>query len=135
MSGFDSFIAIDLETTGLDPAKCEIIELGAVHFENGVLIDSFCELVKPSVPIPREITRLTGISNAMVTAAPAIADVFEKYQDYIDKAAWIVGHNVSFDIGFLKYHYCRDFKSTVYPRLPIICKLSGNVRIGRVMIV
>ena len=104
MSGFDSFVAIDLETTGLDPASCEIIELGAVYFKDGALGGSFSELVKPNFAIPREITRLTGISNEMVKAAPDIDSFFEQYLNFCDQAPWIVGHNVAFDLGFIKPH-------------------------------
>jgi ATP-dependent DNA helicase DinG len=104
MSGFDSFVTIDLETTGLDPGKCEIIELGAVYFKDGQLAGYFSELVKPSFAIPREITRLTGINDDMVKTAPGIDMLFEKYLNFSDQAPWIVGHNVSFDLGFLKPH-------------------------------
>jgi ATP-dependent DNA helicase DinG len=104
MSGFDSFIAIDLETTGLDPSVCEILELGAVRYVNGELVEELSELVKPSIPIPTEITHLTGISSEMVKSSPAISLLFGKYQKMLEAAPWVVGHNVSFDLGFLKPH-------------------------------
>jgi predicted DnaQ family exonuclease/DinG family helicase len=102
MSSFDSFIAIDLETTGLDPATCEIIELGATSFVGGQHSESHSDLVKPSMPLPSEITRLTGISNKMLLQAPAIAEVIGKYISLFDGAPWVVGHNIEFDLGFLR---------------------------------
>jgi predicted DnaQ family exonuclease/DinG family helicase len=101
-SGFDNFIAIDVETTGLDASTCEIIELGAARYEGGALKESFSELVKPSVPVPHEITNLTGISDTMVSKAPAIEQMIESYLALFDGAPWVVGHNVDFDLGFLK---------------------------------
>ncbi len=104
MSRFDSFTVIDLETTGLDPRNCEIIELGAACYENGRLKEKFSQLVKPSAPIPDEITRLTGIDNEMVKAAPSIDSVFEDFQKRLESSTWVVGHNISFDLSFLKLH-------------------------------
>ncbi len=132
MSRFDSFIVIDIETTGLDPSTCEIIELGAARFDKGVLIDKFSELVKPPLAIPHEITRLTGITNAAVKAAPKIDTVIAKFEPFIDGTAWVVGHNVSFDLSFLKSHFPKKKFSAIeartldtavlsrvlYPRLP-----------------
>ncbi|OGC89311.1 MAG: hypothetical protein A2W25_13425 [candidate division Zixibacteria bacterium RBG_16_53_22] len=100
--GFDSFIAIDLETTGLDPSTCEIIELGAARFVEGAAKESCAKLVKPSGFLPQEITNLTGISNEMVSQAPAIEQVIGRYLSLFDGAPWVVGHNVDFDLSFLK---------------------------------
>ncbi len=100
MSRFDSFTVIDLETTGLDPRNCEIIELGAARYENGSLKEKFSQLVKPSAPIPEEIIRLTGIDNDMVKAAPSIDSVFEDFQKRLEGSTWVVGHNISFDLSF-----------------------------------
>jgi DNA polymerase III epsilon subunit-like protein len=99
MSRFDSFTVIDLETTGLDPRNCEIIELGAARYESGRLKEKFSQLVKPSAPIPDEITRLTGIDNDMVKAAPSIDSVFEDFQKRLESSTWIVGHNISFELS------------------------------------
>ena len=104
MSRLDSFTVIDLETTGLDPLNCEIIELGAARYETGKLKEKISQLVKPSSPIPEEITRLTGIDNDMVKAAPSIDSVFGDFQKRLENSTWIVGHNISFDLGFLKPH-------------------------------
>ncbi len=116
MSGFDSFVAIDLETTGLDPYKCEILELGAARYVNGKLVEKFSELVKPSRPIPSEITRLTGITRAMVKSAPEIELIFKKYQKLLEGSPWIVGHNISFDLGFIKGHMTKSKYALLEPR-------------------
>ncbi|UCC78607.1 MAG: 3'-5' exoribonuclease [Candidatus Zixiibacteriota bacterium] len=102
MSGLNSFVVIDIETTGLDPATCGITELGAVRFVDGKIDETYSQLVKPIMPIPAEVTRLTGIDDSMVEKAPAIEEVIEQYQDFIGNSEWIVGHNIGFDFGFLK---------------------------------
>src|SRR5258707_37858 len=66
-------LILDVETTGLDPTRDEIIELAMVKFEYGLdgavfrVTDQFSRLREPSVPIPIEITKLTGITQEMVT--------------------------------------------------------------------
>ena len=117
MARFDSFTVIDLETTGLDPSACEIIELGLSRFENGRLKDTYSQLVKPSTDIPGEITRLTGIDDGMVARAPVIDEVFENFAELLADSSWIVGHNISFDISFLKPHMSDDLMREIQSRI------------------
>jgi len=102
MKGFDSFTAIDIETTGLDPSLNEIIELGAVRYADGERVDQMSILVKPTTRISPEITRLTGISNQMVESCQGLDEVLESFIGFVEEGPWIVGHNVAFDLGFLK---------------------------------
>ena len=67
----DDFTVIDIETTGLDPRYCEIIEISAMKYSSGQNIGTFSTLVKPSEPIDEYITSLTGITNDMLKSAPA----------------------------------------------------------------
>lgn len=99
----DDYIVIDIETTGLDPDYCEIIELGALRISNGEIVDSFESLVKPDEPISSFIEELTGISNEMVAAAPSIDTAIRSFIKYLGDAI-LIGHNVNFDINFL-YDY------------------------------
>ena len=59
----DSYISLDIETTGLNPVTDRITEVGAVKIENGVVVDSFSTIINPTVPIPSDISKLTGIYN------------------------------------------------------------------------
>ena len=94
------FIAVDLETTGLDPARDSIIEVAAIKFRNGQILDEWSSLVNPYSPIPPFITKLTGIDQSMVDDANDLftlrSEIEEKLADGI-----LVGHNVGFDLGFL----------------------------------
>ena len=67
------YIAIDTETTGLDPESDRIVEFGAVLFENGVLADSFQCYVNPGVSISKEILALNHISDEILQTAPSEA--------------------------------------------------------------
>ncbi len=96
-------VALDLETTGLDPKKDAIIEIGAVRFNGRRVEAEWSSLINPGRPIPPFITQLTGITDQMVLRAPPIQDVLSELVDFIRDAP-ILGHNVSFDLGFLHRH-------------------------------
>jgi predicted DnaQ family exonuclease/DinG family helicase len=97
----DTFVAVDLETTGLDPTLNEIIEIGAVKVVDGVVTAEFSELVRPEKPIPEFITNLTGITPDDVVKSPRIAEVLPDFMDFISGYR-ILGQNVKFDISFLR---------------------------------
>ena len=102
-----SFVAIDLETTGLDFEKDEIIEVALVRFENGVQGESVDYLVKPSsVTLRPFIENLTGISNADLESAEPFAAVAQKIYSFIGDLP-IVAHNAMFDSKFLKQTFAK----------------------------
>jgi ATP-dependent DNA helicase DinG len=94
-------VAVDIETTGLNPAEDAIIEIGAVKFNGRRVEAEWSKLVNPRRPIPGFITQLTGINNAMVRNAPYLVDVIPELIAFIGSAP-IVGHNISFDLSFLQ---------------------------------
>ncbi len=108
----DSFVALDLETTGLDKDSCHIIEIGAVRFtrdESGHFYpgERFSTMVNPGVPIPTKTTEITGITQAMVDEEGIEpGEALEKLHTFLGKDP-IVGHNVLFDLGFLRYEAYR----------------------------
>ncbi len=94
------FVVFDLETTGLEASKDEIIEIGACKIKNGRIEEVFSTFVKPSKNIPKEITELTGINDEMVKDAPSINYVLPDFYKFCHGAT-MVAHNISFDIGFI----------------------------------
>ena len=96
-----SIVALDLETTGLDPLSDAIIEIGAVRFEGNRIEHEFTTLINPGRHIPEFITGLTHISDEMVRQAPHIRDVLDELAAFIGDAP-ILGHNIQFDLSFLK---------------------------------
>ena len=95
-----NYVVFDLETTGLEPQKDEIIEIGACKILNGKIVETFSTFVKPSRHIPKEITELTGIDDSMVEDAPTINYVLPDFYKFCYNCT-MVGHNVSFDISFI----------------------------------
>ena len=96
-----TIVALDIETTGLDPQKDAILEIGAVRF-NGKRVEAEWEtLLNPGRRIPPFITQLTGITNQMVAQAPPLQDVLADLKDFVGDDP-ILGHNVGFDLAFLR---------------------------------
>ena len=98
-----TFVALDLETTGLNPERDAIIEIGAVRFRDGEPQERFHTLVDPGRPIPYEIQQLTGIGDADVAGKPRFSDIAGQLMRFVGPLP-VVGHNVSFDLGFLRSH-------------------------------
>ena len=91
---------IDFETTGMSPGQgARATEVGIVLVENGQVVDRFQSLMNTGVYIPGFITQLTGITNAMVDAAPDAAQVMANAARFVNGAP-MVAHNASFDSKF-----------------------------------
>ena len=102
---FSEFIFIDLETTGLDEKKDQIIEIGAVKVNAQLKeLSRFHTLVKPTIPIPYAVTILThGLDNELVKDAPSISQVKKDLLNFIGDAP-LIAHNSNFESAFLKRH-------------------------------
>jgi len=98
------FIVIDIETTGFGE-KARIVELAAVKFHDGKVIDTFDTLVNPLIPIPYFATKVHGIRDADVADAPTLNMVMPLFCNFIGDSV-LVGHNVSFDLNFLLMRGC-----------------------------
>ena len=94
-------LALDLETTGLSPATDEIIEIGIARFRDGIVIDQYQSFVKPSIPIPTDITHLTGIHQEDVDDAPCINEILPQLGSFFGDMP-IIAHNVQFDRSFMQ---------------------------------
>lgn len=99
------YIAFDTETTGLNPSKDRIIELGAVLFENGKPVKRFQTLINAGVEIPARVTAVNNITNDMLESAPTEATVYSEFIDFLEdvlnQKTIICAHNARFDMGFL----------------------------------
>ena len=97
------YVALDLETTGLDPERDAIIEIGAVKFRGDQVLEEFERLVDPGRPIPYPIQRLTGIKPDQMQGALPLARVLPALGRMVGSYP-IVGHNIGFDVSFLSRH-------------------------------
>jgi predicted DnaQ family exonuclease/DinG family helicase len=95
-----SYVALDLETTGLDPDLDEIIEVAAVRFDAHGVIDRYQSLVNPGRPLEYRIALLTGIAPEELEDAPHFAAIASDVAEFIGMDP-IVGQNPTFDTGFL----------------------------------
>ena len=77
-----SYIAFDLETTGLNPQENEIIEIGALKVREGKVVDRFMEFIHPLSPISSAISELTGITNDMVATARSCEQVIPDFLEF-----------------------------------------------------
>ena len=97
----NSLVALDIETTGLDPDQDAILEIGAVRFNDHRVEAEWTTLINPGRRIPPFITQLTGITDQMVLQSPNIHEVLPDLQAFVGDDP-ILGHNVGFDLGFLR---------------------------------
>lgn len=97
----DSFVCIDLETTGLDPKRDKIIEIGAVKVERGEITGEWETFVNPERKLEERIVELTGIRDEQLAEAEKIANILPELFDFLEDKA-LLGHCVLFDFSFLK---------------------------------
>lgn len=104
---FPDAVVLDCETTGLDPEKDAVIELGAVRIAPDGTERRWESLFNPGIPIPAAITLLTGISDSDCAGRPSIRDALPDFWRWME-GAWVIGHQVSFDLSFLAAERARS---------------------------
>jgi DNA polymerase III subunit epsilon len=125
-----TFVVVDLETTGGSHSSSAITEIGAVKIRGGEIIGEFQTLVNPESPIPAFITVLTGITDAMVIAAPKIGEALFSFLEFAGSPedTVLIAHNAPFDIGFLKAAALQC--ATPWPKFQVI----DTARIARYVV-
>jgi DNA polymerase-3 subunit epsilon len=101
-----TYVVVDVETTGGKGDNHRVTEIGAVKVRNGTITDRFQTLLNPQRTIPPGISRLTGITPAMVEDAPYFADIADQFEAFMGDAIF-VAHNVEFDYGFISREFAR----------------------------
>ncbi len=95
-----TYVALDLEATGMHPERDEVIEIGAVKFRDGQIIGRWESLVRPSQPVPYRVTQLTGIKNSDVARAPHIGQIAPALIRFVGDSP-IIGQSISLDMAML----------------------------------
>ena len=96
-----NYVALDLETTGLNPKLDKIIEIGAVKVLDGQKADTFSTFVNPGRTLEKRVTELTGITDDTLKDAPVIEEVLPQLLVFLGELP-LLGHNILFDFSFLK---------------------------------
>lgn len=103
----DSFVIVDLETTGLSPKNGEIIEIGAIKVIDNKVVDKMDVFVKPSRPLTWFTTNLTGITNEMVDEGLSIKDALNVFNEF-SSGLRLMAHNAKFDMSFLNTYMQKE---------------------------
>lgn len=123
----DEYSALDIETTGLSPQYCEIIEIGAVKVHNGEITERFEALIRPSEPISGYITQLTGITNKELEEKGGEPErVLRDFSEFIGNSL-LVGQNVNFDINFLYDGMMKHLGKPLANDFADTLRLSSNI--------
>jgi len=113
----ETFVVLDLETTGLDPERHEIIEIGAIRIKrNSIHHDGFLSLVRPKKKVPQKITDMTGITQAMLDEkGEPLEKAIREFHEFVGDLR-LVAYNAEFDMAFLQRagrEYGIEFKNDV----------------------
>jgi predicted DnaQ family exonuclease/DinG family helicase len=111
-AGLTRFVAFDVETTGLEPEKCDVIQFSASVFEQGKLKETRSFFCKPQGPVPEFIQQLTRITDAMVEKENPFSDRIDEVLELFGDSP-LVGHNVKFDLAFLEPHLSKPLNNPV----------------------
>lgn len=95
-----TFVAFDVETTGLKVRSDRVVEIGAVRFRNGRTLAETNWLINPGVPIPEAAVRIHGITTEMVSNCPPFSAVYSNFAAFVTGAV-LMAHNARFDAGIL----------------------------------
>jgi DNA polymerase III subunit epsilon len=115
------FLVVDVETNGRAGELCELTEVGAVLVGGGELHEEFASLVQVERPLSRGIERFTGITQAMVDAAPPPAQALERIRDLLDGRV-LVAHSAQFDRRALRQGFERA--GIDWPDPPVLCTIA-----------
>lgn len=130
------FIAFDLETTGTVAGVDQIVEIGAVKYENFIPTGTYSTLVNPRRSMPAGATAVNGITDDMLVGKPFVEDLLESFTEFCGDLP-LVAHNAPFDSQFLKSdivkHEIPGPSGVILDTLPIARKVFpglANYKLG-----
>lgn len=129
----NTYIALDLETTGLNPSSDRIIEIGAIKVENHKIVDTFSTFVDPQMQVPLKIQQLTGITTAMASSGMSGEAAIQELVAFCQDEP-LLGHNIMFDFSFVKHKAVNmglDFERSGLDTLAIARKTLRNLESRR----
>jgi DNA polymerase III epsilon subunit family exonuclease len=97
-----TFVAVDVETTGLDPKRDAIVEIGAVKLVAGRVVAEFDTLVSIDGDIPAGARKVNGITRAMLEGKPRITEAMRQFLEFAGDGALVEHSSKAFDVAFLE---------------------------------
>jgi DNA polymerase III epsilon subunit family exonuclease len=117
-----SYVIVDIETTGLEPAGNEVTEIAALRVERGEIKDVFSALIKIDRPLPPEIIQLTGITDELLAEeGQDKGTVLRRFLEFAGSTP-LLAHNVEFDVPFLNHHLKEGIAKEL--KNPLLCTLK-----------
>lgn len=137
------FTAFDTETTGLEPKQNRVVEAGGIRFDSRGIHSRFNTLINPKIPMPAEVTKINGITDAMLKNEPDASQVLPDFLSFIGDSV-LIAHNAPFDIAFINEELARQgmkplanrvvdtriFAKEIFPGLPKYSLQELAVRFG-----
>lgn len=121
------YVTIDIETTGFNVEKDNIIELAVCKVKNKRIIDSFTSFINPQKPLHKAITEITGITDNMLKDADTVNIVLNKLVDFIGDLP-IVVHNADYVMKFIEANTNIKFQNEVIDTLALSKKKLPNLK-------
>ncbi len=113
---------VDVETTGLSPARGDrVCEVALLRLEGGREVARFESLVYPQRQVPREVVAVHGLTDTILAQAPPFAMLLPRLGPLLYGTV-LVGHNVRFDLGFLRYEW--HLTGQTLPQMAVIDTLA-----------
>jgi DNA polymerase III subunit alpha, Gram-positive type len=126
-----TYVVFDIETTGLSAIYDKVIEVSAVRMKHNNVLDQFEEFIDPGFHLSDFTTELTSITDDMVQGSKSEEEVFKLFREFCGDSI-IVGHNVTFDVGFMNVGYKRygmdEIKNPIIDTLPLARFLYPNYK-------
>lgn len=98
---YDDYVVFDIETSGLNPHKDKIIEIGAIKYIDNKPVDEFSYLIDPEINLSEIVIKVTGITDKDLKGQKKIDEVLPLFLNFIENLP-IIGHNVRFDYDFIE---------------------------------
>ncbi|MCT6822473.1 MAG: PolC-type DNA polymerase III [Apilactobacillus sp.] len=126
-----TYVVFDIETTGLSAIYDKVIEVSAVRMQHNNVLDQFEEFIDPGFHLSDFTTELTSITDDMVKGSKSEEEVFKLFREFCGDSI-IVGHNVTFDVGFMNVGYQRygmeEIQNPIIDTLPLARFLYPNYK-------
>lgn len=97
------YVALDIEATGMDPERDEIIEVAAIKFREEEVLERFETLVQPRRPVPLAVASLTGLTMRDLRRAPSFQQIAPRLRQFVRNYP-IVGQSPDYDLQMLSAH-------------------------------